>query len=138
MNAITINTPGTVNIHLHASSQMPASLPATQSSTGLEWSKTLCGGKRVTHEEALKAIAELGPDWRLPTREELLTIVDLSRHDPAIDTEKFPDTKSEPYWTSTPCAWNDKARWVVGFGLGGVGNLLQSLNACVRAFRASQ
>ena len=31
-------------------------------------------------------------DWRLPTREELRSIVDYSRYDPAIDTAWFPES----------------------------------------------
>ena len=105
----------------------------------LEWSKTLCNGKSVTYEEAEKAIKELGAGWRLPTRQELESILDLSRHDPAIDTERFPDTQSTYYWTSTPCAWNKtSAVWFVGFGSGGVHNGHRNDLACVRAVRAGQ
>lgn len=51
-------------------------------------------------------------DWRLPTVEELLTLVDRTRHHPAIDTAAFPSCKGGWYWSSTPdaespsvCAW---------------------------------
>lgn len=101
----------------------------------IEWSETLLSGNRATYEEAQAAVAALGDGWRLPTRAELESIIDLSRHYPAIDLEKFPDTKSAPYWTGTPCAWNDKARWVVYFGYGFVQDYLQSSGACVRAVR---
>lgn len=104
----------------------------------LEWSATLLDGKRVSRKEAEEAVKALGDGWRLPTRTELLSIVDDSRHKPAIDTTKFPDTKSEPYWTCTPCAWDESARWVVGFYYGGVGYLYVAYAACVRACRASQ
>ena len=105
----------------------------------LEWSGTLLEGKSVTYEEAEKAIKALGPGWRLPTRQELESILDLSRHDPAIDTERFPDTQSTYYWTSTPCAWNKtSAVWFVGFGSGGVHNGHRNDLACVRAVRAGQ
>lgn len=105
----------------------------------LEWSETLCKGKRVDYASAEAAVKELGEGWRLPTRAELLTLVDLSRHEPAIDTDKYPDTKSDPYWTSSECAWNkESARWVVHFLSGYVGDGYVHYGACIRAVRASQ
>src|SRR5258708_2399350 len=38
-----------------------------------------------------------GGGWRLPSLTELLTIVDESRSDPAIDPTAFPATPSEPF-----------------------------------------
>lgn len=102
---------------------------------GLEWSGTLLDGKPVNFSDAEKAVAELGDGWRLPTREELQSIVDASRHDPAIDPDKFPDTESRSYWTSTTCAWNDNARWVVAFYTGHVYGAPPDYSACVRAVR---
>lgn len=104
----------------------------------LEWSHTLCNGERVTFEKAEKAIAELGEGWRLPTRQELESILDLSRYEPAIDTERFPDTQSTWYWSSTQCAWDSSAVWIVHFNYGFVNNYDRSNLACVRAVRVSQ
>ncbi len=104
----------------------------------LEWSETLLGGERVNYKAAEAAVAALGDGWRLPTRTELLTLVDDTKFEPAIDTERFPDTKSTWYWTGTPCAWNTSARWVVYFDAGDVNGNHQHLYACVRAVRASQ
>ncbi|MEX2964769.1 DUF1566 domain-containing protein [Microbulbifer sp. TYP-18] len=104
----------------------------------LEWSETLLDGHDVTYEAAEQAIAELGEGWRMPTRKELESLVDTSRYNPAIDTEKFPDTKSDFYWTSTPCAWNDAAVWVVAFYCGIVDVNRRSHYACVRAVRTGQ
>lgn len=104
----------------------------------LEWSHTLLDGENVTYADAEKAVAALGEGWRLPTRQELESILDLSRHNPAIDTEKFPDTKSKYYWTSTPCAWNTSAVWVVGFYGGSVRGYARGNGGCVRAFRSGQ
>jgi hypothetical protein len=89
-----------------------------ETATKLEWSPTLGNGKRMTYAEAEKAVAALGEGWRLPEIQELLSIVDYTRCDPAIDTERFPDTKSAAYWTSTPCAWAPRAAWFVGFSSG--------------------
>lgn len=110
----------------------------TDNQTGLVWNKTTIASD-VDYADAEKAVAELGEGWRLPTVDELQTIVDRTKYRPAIDAEAFPDTHSDWYWTSTPCAWNDKARWVVYFDYGYVYNYHQDGGlACVRAVRASQ
>jgi hypothetical protein len=110
---------------------VPASGPA------LEWSNTLLDGKAVSYEAAEKAAAALGEGWRLPTFEGLFSLVDRTRHDPAIDTEKFPGTKSTWYWTSTPTAWDSAAVWVVHFSLGGSVGDGRYGYACVRAVRSA-
>lgn len=101
----------------------------------LEWSATLLDGRRVNFDEAETAVAELGGGWRLPTRRELEPLLDLTRHDPAIDADKYPDTKSTWYWTSTKTAWDDTIRWVVGFRTGLVSLYHRDSLACVRAVR---
>lgn len=118
--------------------QEEAQQPAQAAQGALEWSHTLLDGESVTYADAEAAVAELGPGWRLPTRAELISIQDLTRHDPCIDTEKFPDTKSSSYWSSTPCAWNASAVWVVGFHGGDVYDYGRDYDACVRAVRAGQ
>jgi len=104
----------------------------------LEWSNTLIDGNRVKRVDAEAAVAALGEGWRLPTVDELQTILDRSRHSPAADTDRFPDTQLEPYWSSTPCSWDSDARWVVNFDDGGVDYYDDYYRACVRACRASQ
>ena len=42
--------------------------------------------------------------WRMPTREELRTIVDYSRFNPAIAIDYFPQTVSYWYWSASPYA----------------------------------
>jgi len=108
-----------------------------ETTTQLEWSPTLGNGERMTYAKAEKAIKALGPEWRFPTVQELLSLVDYSRCDPAIDIERFPDTKSGAYWTSTPCAWAPRAAWFVYFGHGGSDSYHRDFNsAFVRACRA--
>ena len=108
----------------------------TDTKHGLVWSKTLA--EDVNYAKAEEAVAALGEGWRLPTLDELQLIVDRNKYRPAANTEIFPDTESDWYWTSSPCAWNDTARWVVDFDYGYVNGTRQGLSACVRAVRASQ
>ncbi len=42
--------------------------------------------------------------WRLPTPKELLSIVDNGRYDPAVNTDLFPGTNDEWFWTSADFA----------------------------------
>jgi len=93
--------------------------------TGLTWPVEF-SVERLTFAQAEKYIAELNAkrhcgfdDWRMPTRVELLTLVDDTRHSPAIDSDAFPGTPSEYFWTATPYAADPKTyAWVVGFGGG--------------------
>jgi hypothetical protein len=93
-------------------------------------------------ETACKALTVAGfSDWRIPTRDELLAIVDQDRYDPAINTDFFRDTKSNWYWTSKPCAWNNQAGpsgsvWIVYFDDGFVGDDVRDDTAFARAVRA--
>ena len=144
MNKLNIQTPDNafsisldnndLSIIVNPVSEPQAKGPLQQ----LEWSQTLLDGETVTLSDAEEAVAKLGEGWRLPTRQELESLLDLSRHDPAIDTSNYPDTKSCAYWTSTPCAWNSAARWVVYFGYGYVADDDRNHYACVRAVRAGQ
>jgi hypothetical protein len=54
-------------------------------------------------------------DWRLPTKRELLSIVDNSRSNPAIDTVFFPDSQPSYYWSSSPLPDQENSAWQVYF-----------------------
>jgi hypothetical protein len=43
-------------------------------------------------------------DFYLPSRLELVTVVDPGRFDPAIDLDAFPETPPDAYWTASPVA----------------------------------
>lgn len=106
----------------------------TDTRTGLIWTRnTLTKG--VDYADAEKAVAALGHGWRLPTVHELSSLVDHIRHDPAIDAEAFPDTRSRAYWSSTPCAWDAAAMWVVHFDYGHTDGYDRHCGAYVRAVR---
>ena len=109
----------------------------TDAETGLIWSKENVGS-RVDFEDAGKAVADLNlggyADWRLPTREELESILDLGRYNPAIDPAFSCD--SAWYWTRTPLASSSVCVWSVSFGYGSVLYLSRDVSgAFVRAVR---
>lgn len=107
----------------------------TPATPGIEWTQTLFGGRRVSQEEADAAIAALGGGWRMPTDKEAEALVDRSRYSPAINTDLFPDTASDAYWTGTLCARDEASRWVVDFCDGDVTAYYAYSRACVRACR---
>ncbi len=60
-------------------------------------------------------------DWRLPTVDELASLVNSSiAYPPIIDRDYFPNTQSLDYWSSSPLASRSGGAWYVGFGNGGV------------------
>ena len=132
--SLDLGCANTLDDMLHA----VAALRAPAVAAPLEWSATLCDGKRVNHAAAEKACAALGDGWRLPTRIELLSLVDDTRSEPAIDVARFPDTQSAAYWTATPLASDSSYAWIVLFGYGGASGCRRDYyNAFVRAVRSS-
>ncbi|HEL7612269.1 TPA: DUF1566 domain-containing protein [Stenotrophomonas maltophilia] len=105
-------------------------LTVIDSTTGLEFTARPVTDKPVSHQGAIDACANcrIGghTDWALTGRQELLSLVDLSRYSPAIDTEAFPDFPSDWFWTADLCAWSSASAWFVHFYFGGVSNLHRS------------
>ena len=99
----------------------PVHETVVDTTTGLEW-QAIPFADSMKHADAVQACAELRlgghDDWRLPTRTELLTLVDDTRCSPAIDTDAFPNTPNTWFWTSTAYAGDKDYAWVVGFDAG--------------------
>ncbi|MDA3833242.1 MAG: DUF1566 domain-containing protein, partial [Spirochaetales bacterium] len=113
----------------------------TDTETGLMWQKETAPGT-YAWQQAL-AYAEgllLGghSDWRLPNRNELQTLVDYSRYNPAIDPLLEANTMSPRYWSSTTAARHADAAWRVHFSNGDVYGVSKSSYDYVRAVRAGQ
>jgi Protein of unknown function (DUF1566) len=92
--------------------------------TGLVWQKVVTAQQAYSWVDAQAYCAGLtlaGRGWRLPTRIELLSIVDFTRTSPAIDTKTFPGTPGGKYhWTSSPwvvsqIATKPQYSWIVNF-----------------------
>ena len=58
--------------------------------------------------------------WRLPTREELRSLVDytIKPPRPMIDSRYFPHSAEQFYWSSTADADDPDSAWGIGFALG--------------------
>jgi hypothetical protein len=57
-------------------------------------------------------------DWRLPSRIELVSLVDFTRVNPAIDTSAFPSAPSDYFWSSSPVNSTTPYAWCVAFDFG--------------------
>ncbi|MEA2697416.1 MAG: hypothetical protein QOI66_1687 [Myxococcales bacterium] len=77
-------------------------------------------------------------DWRLPTRIELVSLVDVTRPSPAIDPAAFPDTPGEWFWTSSAAADDPVAAWYVAFFDGDTHHMDQATPYRVRCVRSDQ
>lgn len=89
--------------------------------TGLMWQRRLSNGL-MSWAKAQQACADLTlaghSDWRLPSRIELVSLLDSTRTRPSIDVEAFPDTPSEWFWTSSRAADDPNSAWYVYFYFG--------------------
>ena len=98
-------------------------------------------GDRTDTEDYIQALNDMSfggfNDWRLPTRNELESIVIYHRSLP-IDTNFFPNTKNNSYWSSTTHAHSLGNAWYISFSGGLFYNGYKSSNIYVRAVRTGQ
>jgi len=67
--------------------------------TGLTWERNV--GPQLDISGCFAYCAALGDGFRMPTLKELMTLVDPTKYDPAIDGTTFPNTPAGDFWTST-------------------------------------
>ena len=111
----------------------------TDKQTGLVWEQTpgpdhMFWINALNHCDTRTTGGRSG--WRLPTKEELASLVDTSQYDPALPGgHPFSNVKSAIYWTSTPSAKDPVLAWHVSFFSGEVVTDGKHLNRrvwCVR------
>ncbi|MET0792195.1 MAG: DUF1566 domain-containing protein [Polyangiaceae bacterium] len=109
--------------------------------TGLMWQQSV-DPQQLTFAAASQRCAALSlagfDDWRLPSRLELISILDTTRTQPAIDVTAFPDTPSDWFWTSTLSASDPRSAWYVYFYFGYPNTDLVSNQFSVRCVRTGQ
>ena len=86
--------------------------------TGLTWQQTYSSGGWVGAKQYCDALTLAGSSaWRLPTRTELLSLVDFAQEDPAIDSKIFPETPSDSFWSASRLS-SGGYHWFVSFDSG--------------------
>lgn len=106
-------------------------------STNLTWQRDV-PSQTFTWEGAKHYAASLdfaGGGWRLPTLQELVSVVDYSKFAPAIDAVVFPSTPPEFFWSASPYAVSSYLAWYVDFGYGYTFNSLVDGSGRVRCVR---
>lgn len=111
--------------------------------TRLVWQRDVPEGgySWVEANDYCRSLSLAGGGWRLPTRIELVSLVDFSRPSPGptIDTAAFPETPSETFWSSSrvpeTAVPGMEFAWYVNFYSGAASNELPELRGRVRCVR---
>ena len=88
---------------------------------GMVWKGNTCIGEAKKFElkiipEIIKlANKQLEGSWRLPTRNELESLICLKCKKVKINLKIFPKTPPEPFWTKDKNFWQPKFNWIVNF-----------------------
>ena len=102
--------------------------------TGLEWQKD--AGGRMSWDKAMGYASSLRlgkhSDWRLPTVEELATLIDYSKEGPA---SSFPGMPRDYFWSSSSYSGASSNAWNVNFYSGNVYSYDKSYSNYVRCIR---
>ncbi len=88
--------------------------------TGLTWEQTIASSKFAWSDASTycSSLTLGGGGWRLPSENELQTLVDESRLLPAIDPNAFPGTPPDFFWTSSTVPSFANFAWAVTFNQG--------------------
>ncbi len=97
--------------------------------TNLEWQDNYSDNDDVIKTANWKGAIEYcnglsldGGGWRLPNKNELLSIVDYTRFNPSINIDTFKKTAWGYYWSSTTISGRRTTAWAIRFDGSGASN----------------
>jgi len=116
--------------------------------TGLMWIKDADSIGSLTWKNALESIKEINSgqkklenllknynDWRLPNKNELLSLIDFSNTNPALPSNHiFSGISSNKYWSST--SFTNNEIWIVNMAYGELSTTQKTYNNYVLAVRS--
>ena len=107
--------------------------------TAANYSSAYTFAQAATYASTINTASLCGTaNWRVPTRRELLSIVHLGTNNPPIDTNYFPNTPGEWFWTSDIYAPDSTKAWGVWFNDGAAEAKSNSSYFRVRLVRSGQ
>lgn len=93
----------------------------------MTWDNALSFSNNLASDSCGLTDGSVAGDWHLPNRKELLSLIDFSRHDPALPQEHmFDNLQSSEYWSSTTGASERNTVWAVKIGSGGSERYMKS------------
>ncbi len=109
-----------------------------ENATGLTWQRHV-GNYGLDQPTAIaycdSLVLDTYDDWRLPSRTELISIVDYSLYWPSLDDHDFPRTANFEYWTTIDYAGDTNRAWYVDFNDGTSASALKTDLRAVRCVR---
>jgi hypothetical protein len=89
---------------------------------GMLWNGSTCLGREKAFDwaDAIDQSSSFAgySDWRAPTVEELLSIVEFQSDSPTVNRAIFPGTQSSAFWSRSSVAGNSNSAWDVHFHFG--------------------
>lgn len=113
-------TPGDKSLPNHQSYLSTIEGVVTDTVTQLQWQQVVDDGAFTWADAGgyCAALGIAGGGFRLPTRIELLSIVDYTVDRPTIDITGFANAPPERFWSASPFAGATDNAWLVNFGFG--------------------
>ena len=110
---------------------------------GQQWNGSTCEGeaKLFTWDDAIHSAGPVNhkqgnsKNWRMPKLNELAGIVDIRCKAPRIDLSLFPNTLSQPFWTTNNAPGTQAEAYTLSFGAEGVSRTPKSEKHFVRLVR---
>ena len=106
---------------------------------GAKWDGKVCSGKPTKFNlvQAKKASDPSNAAWRMPTKDEFLTLADRSKKKPKMDTTVFPAKPTGLYWVLRPETDDNLNAWVADFRNGKIYGNTHDARHFVRLVRPS-